>query len=213
MAAVLQIFWNAFDFFEWHIVSLGCNELTHQGPVTHICVSKLTIIGSDNGLSPGRRQAIIWTNAGILLIGPLGTNFSEILIEIHTFSFKKIDWKMWSGKWRPSCLGLNVLKIHQINRSGVWFLYAILRQWYYNMFHTILGLVIIHDSFQAQMYNGFVVLLWLPFPVFHILNCFEDSLIHAQRWLSARLQYLQCVRKSCCPFAFFCCPGQLCLCS
>ena len=55
---------------------------THWGRVTHICVNKLTIIGSDNGLSPGRRQAIIWTNAGILLIGPLGTNFSEILIEI-----------------------------------------------------------------------------------------------------------------------------------
>ena len=36
-------------------------------------------IGSDNGLAPDRRQAIIWTNAGILLIGPLGTNFSEIL--------------------------------------------------------------------------------------------------------------------------------------
>ena len=50
--------------------------------MTHICVNKLTIIGSDNGLSPGRRQAIIWTNAGILLIGPLGTNFPEILIEI-----------------------------------------------------------------------------------------------------------------------------------
>ena len=43
--------------------------------MTHICVGKLTIIGSDNGLSPGRRQAIIWTNSGILLIGPLGTNF------------------------------------------------------------------------------------------------------------------------------------------
>ena len=43
---------------------------------------ELTIIGSDNGLSPGRRQAMIWTNAGILLIGALGTNFSEILIEI-----------------------------------------------------------------------------------------------------------------------------------
>ena len=57
--------------------------------MTHICVSKLTIIGSDNGLSPDRRQAIIWTNAEILLIGPLGTNFSEILIEIITFSFKK----------------------------------------------------------------------------------------------------------------------------
>ena len=57
--------------------------LTHWGRVTHICVGNLTIIGSDNGLSPERRQAIIWTNAGILLIPTLGTNFSEILGEIH----------------------------------------------------------------------------------------------------------------------------------
>ena len=42
-------------------------------------------IGSDNGLSPVRRQAITWTNAGLLSIGPLGTNFSENLINIHTF--------------------------------------------------------------------------------------------------------------------------------
>ena len=84
--------------------------LTHWGRVTHICVGKLTIIGSDNGLSPGRRQAIIWTNAGILLIGPLGTNFSEILIAIQTFSFKKMYLKMASAKWRPFRLGLNVLK-------------------------------------------------------------------------------------------------------
>ena len=47
-----------------------------------MCVNKLTIIGSDNGLSRGRRQAIIWTNDGMLLIGPLQTNFSEILIGI-----------------------------------------------------------------------------------------------------------------------------------
>ena len=46
--------------------------LTHWGRVTHICVNKLTIIGSDNGLAPGRHQTIIWTNDGILLIGPLG---------------------------------------------------------------------------------------------------------------------------------------------
>ena len=59
----------------------GC-VLTHWGRVTHICISKLTIIGSDNGLSPDQRQAIIWTSAGTLLIGPLGTNFSEILVEI-----------------------------------------------------------------------------------------------------------------------------------
>ena len=62
--------------------------------MTHICVGKLSIIGSDNGLSPGQRQAIIRTNAAILLIGPLGTNFSEIVIEIHTFSFKQIHLKM-----------------------------------------------------------------------------------------------------------------------
>ena len=83
--------------------------LTHWGRVTHICVSKLTIIGSDNGLSPDRRQAIIWTNAGLLLVGPLGTNFSEILIEILTFSFKKMCLKVSSAKWRPFCLGLSVL--------------------------------------------------------------------------------------------------------
>ena len=61
--------------------------LTHWGRVTHICVGNLTIIGSDNGLSPVRRQAIAWTNVGILLIGPLGTNFSEMLIEIHFYIF------------------------------------------------------------------------------------------------------------------------------
>ena len=60
----------------------------------HICISKLTIIGSDNGLLPGRRQAIISTNAGILLIGPLGTNFSDIVIWIQIFSFKKMHFKM-----------------------------------------------------------------------------------------------------------------------
>ena len=84
-------------------------QLTHWGRVTHICVSKLTTIGSDNGLSPGPCQAIIWTNAGILLIGPLGTNFSEILIVIEIFSFKKMHLKISSAKWRPFCFGLNVL--------------------------------------------------------------------------------------------------------
>ena len=83
--------------------------LTHWGRVMHICVSKQAIIGSDNGLSPGRRQAIIWTNDGILLIGTLGTNFSEIVIEIRIFSFKKMGLNVSSAKWRPFCLGLNVL--------------------------------------------------------------------------------------------------------
>ena len=82
--------------------------------MTHICVGKLTIIAPDNGLSPGRHQAIIWTNAGILLIEPLGTNFSEILIGIQTFPFKKLPLKMSSAKWRPFCLGLNELTLVQI---------------------------------------------------------------------------------------------------
>ena len=84
-------------------------KLTLWGRVTHICVSKLTIIGSDNGLSPGRRQAIIWTNAKILLIRHLGTNFNEISIEILSFSFITMRLKVSSAKWRPFCLGLNVL--------------------------------------------------------------------------------------------------------
>ena len=84
-------------------------ELTYWGRVTHICVSKLTIIGTDNSLSPSRRQAIIWTNAGLLKIGPSGTNFSEILITIFVFSFKKMHFKVSSVKRRPFCLSLNVL--------------------------------------------------------------------------------------------------------
>ena len=75
----------------------------------HIYLSKLTITGSDNGLAPDRHQAVICTNAGILLIGTLGTNVSEMLIEILTFSFKEMRLKMSSAEWRPFCLGLNVL--------------------------------------------------------------------------------------------------------
>ena len=122
------------------LVLLLSLSLTHWGGVTHICVSNLTMIGSDNGLSPGRRQAIFWTNARILSIGNLGTNFSEILFEILTFSFKNImlgsigtlgtnfseilfeiltfsfknmRLKMSSGKWRLVCLRPNVLTHNQ----------------------------------------------------------------------------------------------------
>ena len=96
--------------YDWsHHISEDSLCITHWGRVTHICIGNLTIIVSDNGLSPGRRQAIIWTNTGILLIGPLGTNFNEILIEIQIFSFKKTHLKMSSGKRRPFCLSLNVI--------------------------------------------------------------------------------------------------------
>ena len=90
-----------------NMVELLVTVLSHRGCVKHIRISKLAIIGLDNVLSPDWRQAIIWTNAGILLIGPLGTNFSERLIEIHTFSFKKMHLKRLFGKWWPFCLVLN----------------------------------------------------------------------------------------------------------
>ena len=88
----------------------GKSVLTHWGWVTYICVSDLTIIGSDNGLSPGRCHAIIWTYAGILLIGPLQGNFNEIVFEIWKFSLKKCTWKCrlrnGSRLSRPQCVDI-----------------------------------------------------------------------------------------------------------
>ena len=89
--------------------ALGVHEdITHWGRVTHICVSNLIIIGSDNCLSPDRRQAIIWTNDGILLIGPLGTNFSGISFEIYNFHsrkcFENVVWKMAAILSQPQCV-------------------------------------------------------------------------------------------------------------
>ena len=86
--------------------------------VMTICMESIGIIGSDNGLSPDQHQAIIWTNVGILFIWPLGTNFSEILIKIDTFSFRKIHSKM-SAKWLPFCHGLHVLTVNKhFNQDG-----------------------------------------------------------------------------------------------
>ena len=99
------------NHYECYIITSLRNQivLTHSGWVTHICSSKLIIIGSDNGLSPGWRQVIIWSNAEIVLIRTSGTNFSETLSEIRTFSIEKMHLKMFSGNWRPFCFGLNVL--------------------------------------------------------------------------------------------------------
>ena len=108
---------NVMRNFIHHCTALNCGnmwgvyQITHRGRVTHIWVRNLTIVGSDNGLLPGRRQTIIWTNGWILLIGPLGTNFSEILIRIQTFSFKKMHLKLSSAKWHPFCLSLNVIML------------------------------------------------------------------------------------------------------
>ena len=103
---------------EWPVLIRHLHGLTHWGRVTHKSVSKLTIIASDNDLSPGRHQAIIWTSAGVLLIVHLGTNFSEILIEIITFSFKKMRLKsvceVASILSRPQCV-----KSPQVTTKGL----------------------------------------------------------------------------------------------
>ena len=77
--------------------------------MTHKYVSRLTTIGSDNFLSPGRCPAIIWANAGILLIGSSGTNFNEILSEILIFSYKILCLNVSSAKWRPFILWFHSL--------------------------------------------------------------------------------------------------------
>ena len=97
-------------------------SLTHWGRVMHIWVGNLTIIASDSGLSPGRRQAIFWTNAGILLIGPLEQKILEIWMEILTFSFKKIHFKFNcrlrnSGHFASVSAVLNSISCH------IWLLY------------------------------------------------------------------------------------------
>ena len=93
-------------------------SLPHWGWVMHICVDNHTIIGYDNSLSPGWCQAIIWTNAGILLTETLGTNFNEFLIEPLTFAFKEMHLKMSSENCQPFCHGLNVLNYyHKPNRA------------------------------------------------------------------------------------------------
>ena len=128
-------------------------ELTHWGRVTHICDGKLTNIGSCYGLSPGRRQAIIWTNAGITLIGPLGTNFSEILIGIQTFSFKKMYLKVSSAKWRPFYLGLNELTVQSLFRA------SLLAYQQYNLISGLRIIIIIKKKNLISGYQQMCLLL------------------------------------------------------
>ena len=95
-----------------------CQEdLTHlPSPECRIYLSVNWVsIGSDNGLSPVRRQAITWTNAHLLSIGPLGTKFGQIRIKTHKFSFKKMHFKS-SAKRRPFCPGEDELTYTWVRR-------------------------------------------------------------------------------------------------
>ena len=82
---------------------------TYCCPMTDICFSRLCTIGSGDGLSPHRRQALTSTNVGLLSIRPEGTHFNEILFQNQIFSFNKMPLKMWSAIWQPFFIGLNVI--------------------------------------------------------------------------------------------------------
>ena len=97
--------WPTLTILNVHpICAFSCKCLTHLPIVLHICIYAVNrvSIGSDSGLSPIRRQAII---TGSLSIGPLGTNFTEILMKIQNFSLTKMHLKISSAKWRPYCPG------------------------------------------------------------------------------------------------------------
>ena len=134
-------------FFKYHdvmmhslspLLVLLCNgeykhPLTYWGRVKHIYASKLTIIGSNNDVLHVSDKAVSWTNAGMLSIWALENNFSEISIEIRTFPFKKMYYKMASSKWRPFCLSLNVLIFYGCNycplsQTPYWFWWHLLAE-------------------------------------------------------------------------------------
>ena len=135
--------------------------LTNWGRSMHVCIIKQAIIGLDNGLSPGRLQAIIWTNVGILLIGPLGTNISEILIKIFTFSFKKMYLKRLSGKWWTVCLGLNVLTSSSSPETSVLTLHHYIYLIKYRNEEMLLKIFLyIADQIQEPTYHMMLAKLW-----------------------------------------------------
>ena len=106
MFSILNVAITKAVILEWLYIQIHSN-LTLLGRVTHICVAYLTTIASDNGLSPSRHQAIIWTNAGILLIRPIGTNFNfnrNSLIFIQENAFKDVICEKAAILSRPQCV-------------------------------------------------------------------------------------------------------------
>ena len=135
--------------------------------MTHICISKIIVIGSDNGWSPGRYQAIIWTNAGIMSIGPLGINFSESdLTEIDTFPFKKIHLKLSSENGvyfvsalsRTKCFNMIAIFFFKYWHSWVYIIsyHSFITWWRHQMeaFSALLAICAgnspVHGEFPAQ---------------------------------------------------------------
>ena len=107
-----------------------------------------SIINSDNGLSPVQRQTVIWTNAEILLNWPLETNFTKLLIKILTVSLNKMHLKESSAKWRPLCLGFDVL----ISRG--YLLGCLLDGWYDRVLNSMQYSYSTHNTLMQSHCNS-----------------------------------------------------------
>ena len=129
---VKRTFW----FYVCAGVVVNTSVSIYWGRVTHICVTKLNVIGSDNGyndLSPDQRSVIIWMNPGQLSIWPLGTNFSKLYTFIQENAFENVVWKMTAF-----CLGLSLFNEilnrpdwrHSVQWAGVWVVCRRLQFWY-----------------------------------------------------------------------------------
>ena len=93
--------------YNWHnyLSTLVLKDNPSPNPCHTYASMNRVGISSDNGLSPIRHQAIMYTFCWVIVNWSVGTNFSEILIKIHNLSFVKMHLKISSAKWRPCCPG------------------------------------------------------------------------------------------------------------
>ena len=121
--------------------------------------------------TPGQCLFIIWTNAGILLIGTLGTNFGGILIEIYKIAVKKMYFKLSFAKWRPFCFGLNVSWLKIKFKITVWYKHhtRLNTVTFTNITHTLVT-VWIHIRLKSHCSKVIVLMQIFADNTFHIIS-------------------------------------------
>ena len=157
--------WDATDRMFCLIWSVPCLlMLWLLNSLRHKCVGKLIIIGSDNGLSPGRRQGIIWTNAEILSIEPLETKFSESFIKIVMSNKKLYEGNKISNVKLP----LSNFKIPK----------------FLHLFHLFLAWCLVNFNFGLGNMNSVV---WWPGQDVHWATRLVQGFVKACAWVPVLL--------------------------
>ena len=93
--------------------------LTHWGLVMHICHQPRPSLVQIMACRLFGAKPLSKPMLGYCELNSLRTNFSEILIKIQNFSLRKIHLKISSVKWRPYCLGLNVLTVEAVTLAAL----------------------------------------------------------------------------------------------